>query len=655
MIPLLILYSLINQIYEVEGVVVTAPRFPAYLKDISASVSIIDREMLESQNPSSIGEALRNIAGIDAREYGSPGAVSSISIRGTPSSGVIVLLDGIPLNSIQTGIADISWIDINDVERIEVIKAPVSNLYGANGIGGLINIITRDGLKSNPANAGVRKEIGNVLRRSYLEEYFVNYKIPVNNFNYLIGGKKISSNGGRTNSKCSGFNFNSRLDYNRSKFKIKLGTNLNIRDYGLPGPLPRIDSLNPVPYLGDSTSTSRFDNQSDRIWLNNLILKFDIIENLSFNSSVFHNFQNNKYHTSYFGWEIVEEDYRYSLLKLGMNNSLLWEWNNDKLIIGFDYRYDTLRAEKKSIQAGDTIWYAQAMNYGYWISLMKKLFNNWTINSGFRYDQNISYGGFFSPSLGIVRDISNRLWLKFSFARAFRAPGFNDLYWPIYGNKDLKPEYGDAYEVRIESSPVYNMFTGFSLFLRDIKDRIAWLPTEGGLWKPQNVNYTRIAGAELEMHLKLKDNLKISFDGTYLFARQRNRELIYYDFMTSEMKFEEKERKTAFIPDFTLAIKIRYALAKDFLLNLSTEYTSKRVNYYENWTALPNITMDTKELKPYYLVNLNLNRIFFEHLKISAGIKNLFDISYATQFGNRINDNDYPMPKRTFFAEVFWD
>jgi outer membrane receptor protein involved in Fe transport len=105
----------------------------------------------------------------------------------------------------------------------------------------------------------------------------------------------------------------------------------------------------------------------------------------------------------------------------------------------------------------------------------------------------------------------------------------------------------------------------------------------------------------------------------------------------------------------TFSIRIDQEIKKDFFLNLNTEYTSRRFNYYENWNNLPEITMDTKELKPYYLVNVHLRRKIFEGLMLSLGIRNLFDIHYAVQFGNGLNDRDYPMPGRTFIAGISWN
>ncbi|MGB9721478.1 MAG: TonB-dependent receptor [bacterium] len=655
MIPLFTLFFMLNQVYEVEGVVVTATRYPASLRDICAGTIVIDKETIENNSPSNLGELLKNLAGIDVKDYGSPGAVSSISIRGTPSSGVIVLMDGIPLNSMQTGIADISLIEVDDVEQIEIIKGPVSSLYGANGIGGVVNIVTQTNKASTAGIAKIRQTSGKVIKPFSSSEYFLNYTIPHKNFDYKLTGKKMSSAGGRTNNDCERFSFRNQFGYNLSHLSVRYQMIFLAQNYGLPGPQPLVDSIHPIPNLGDSTASSRYDYQVDRIWLNDFSIRYQPAKNLSLATKFFGNLQHNQYHTQFQSWGITAEDYEYSLSTLGNNTTFIWEQGLDKYVMGFDIRYDSLRAEKNSLQTGDTLWFARAKNYGYWLTVVKRLSVRFTINPGLRYDHNSSYGDFLSPSLGTVSEINQKFWLKLFLARAFRAPGFNDLYWPIYGNKELKPEHGNAYELRLESSPVYNLFAGFSVFFREINDRITWLPTKDGLWKPQNVNHIKITGFETEINTKLSDYLKISFDGTYLIATQKNQELVYYDFINSEMQFQDIERKSAFIPSLTLSVKFDFHFSENMSLNLSTDYTSTRVNYYENWSFLPVISMDTKTLKGYYLVNLSLRRRFFKHLGLILGVKNLLDTSYSIQFGNSIFDKDYPMSRRTAFGEITWN
>ncbi len=654
MIPIIISLCLINQVYEVEDLVVTATRYPAMLKDISAGTIVIDRQTIEAKSPSSIGELLQNLAGIDVRDYGNAGSVSSVSIRGTPSSGVVVLLDGIPLNSVQTGIADLSNIDVHDVEQVEIIKGPVSSLYGANGIGGIINIITRKERISPKADARIRKTAARVLKPCSSTEYSVKYAIPIKTVYYLTKVRQLLSNSGRTNTDMSEFNLKNQIGFRLKQIEIDFQNLFTGKNYGLPGPAPLIDSFHIAPPCGDSTATSIYDNQTDRFWFNNLSAKYRPFSNLRLNTHFFGNFQNSMYHTKYQFWTTTIEDYNYSSTTLGNNTAIIYELGTDKLVAGFDFRYDTLNAEKKSLQTGDTSWSACARNAGYWTAITKRISNNIKLNPCLRYDHNSAYGNFISPSLGIITEINQRFWLKFSIAQAFRAPGFNDLYWPIYGNKDLKPEHGNAYELRIETAPKYNLFTAFSLFRREINDRIAWLPTKDGLWKPENVNYVVINGIETEMRTKIAKNFGIILDATYLFARQKNRELVYYDFINNTMEFCEIERDAAFIPDLTASVKCDYAVVHDFFLNICLNYTSARTNYYENWSALPVIAMDTKRIDPCFLVELNVRKKFLDHFSLKFGVKNLFDRKYAVQFGNSIQDKDYPMPGRTICGEISW-
>jgi len=87
-------------------------------------------------------------------------------------------------------------------------------------------------------------------------------------------------------------------------------------------------------------------------------------------------------------------------------------------------------------------------------------------------------------------------------------------------------------------------------------------------------------------------------------------------------------------------------------LSISGSYSSARKSYYENWNNYPNIAMDTKTLAAYVIFNAGLTRTWFGHLSVAAGCKNLLDVNYATQFGNTIDDLDYPMPPRTFYFQM---
>jgi vitamin B12 transporter len=128
-------------------VVVTATRVPTPVEDIPAGVTVITREEIEQRGYNTLAEALSAVPGVRVAQSGGPGGNGSVFIRGTNSNHVLVLRDGMPINdSSDPGAAFNFGVDtLADVERIEIVRGPMASLYGSGAIGGVINLITRQG------------------------------------------------------------------------------------------------------------------------------------------------------------------------------------------------------------------------------------------------------------------------------------------------------------------------------------------------------------------------------------------------------------------------------------------------------------------------------------------------------------------------------
>ena len=128
-------------------IVVTATRVPTPVLDIPAGVSVIDRQTIEQRGYTTLTEALSAIPGVRVSQSGGPGGNASVFVRGTNSNQVLVLRDGMPLNdaSDASGAFNFGVDTLADVERIEVIRGPMAALYGSGAIGGVINLISRQG------------------------------------------------------------------------------------------------------------------------------------------------------------------------------------------------------------------------------------------------------------------------------------------------------------------------------------------------------------------------------------------------------------------------------------------------------------------------------------------------------------------------------
>lgn len=146
-------------------------------------------------------------------------------------------------------------------------------------------------------------------------------------------------------------------------------------------------------------------------------------------------------------------------------------------------------------------------------------FSPFAIQASLRYDDNEAYGDEVTGSLALGYQVDNYHTLRASMGTAFKAPSFNDLYWPNSGNPDLNPEKSESVEVGVRGQ--YNQwFWDLAAFQNDYDDLIAWAPTSSGLWAPQNINSARIRGAEFASGVEVNDwTLQAAF--TYLDPEDR--------------------------------------------------------------------------------------------------------------------------------------
>ncbi|MBI4247341.1 MAG: TonB-dependent receptor, partial [Candidatus Rokubacteria bacterium] len=130
---------------KMAPVVVTATKVATPQEQLGASVSVITEDDLRVQNHAHVEEALRAVPGVEIQRSGGPGKTTSIKIRGAGAAQVQVLVDGMRVKSPTLGTAELSELSVDAIDRIEVIRGPQSTLYGADAIGGVVNIITKKG------------------------------------------------------------------------------------------------------------------------------------------------------------------------------------------------------------------------------------------------------------------------------------------------------------------------------------------------------------------------------------------------------------------------------------------------------------------------------------------------------------------------------
>lgn len=153
--------ALAQDVTELPGIVVTADRRPEPISRTGSAISVVSREQIETTNPTSLVDALRNVPGLDITETGGPGATTSVRIRGANPGQTLVLIDGIRANDPADVGAGFDFANLlpTAIDRIEVLRGPQTSLYGSDAIGGVVNIITRSGQGQAPRSE-VRTEAG---------------------------------------------------------------------------------------------------------------------------------------------------------------------------------------------------------------------------------------------------------------------------------------------------------------------------------------------------------------------------------------------------------------------------------------------------------------------------------------------------------------
>lgn len=142
-----------NTVSRLDNVVVTASRTPQLEKDVLGDVTVIGKEELQKAGQNSVAEILARQPGVQVNNSGGPQTITGVFLRGAPAQHTQVLVDGVRINSIASGVTNWQAIDPALIERIEIVRGAGSSLYGSGAIGGVVNIITKKGGEDRPLAA----------------------------------------------------------------------------------------------------------------------------------------------------------------------------------------------------------------------------------------------------------------------------------------------------------------------------------------------------------------------------------------------------------------------------------------------------------------------------------------------------------------------
>ena len=492
-----------NQIFSLDEIVVIASKFPERMLDLVASVEVITEEEIEMAQANNLADILSSVSGLEISDYGNAGGIKAISIRGSSPEQVLVMIDGRPANDPQTGKIDLGLIPASIIEKVEIYRGPASAIYGANALGGVVNIITKKG-------KGDSKYAVNVNAGTYgAQDYEASYQGSNDDLSYYFSGNYFTNDGDRENSQLEKIGFLGKFIHQLDQ-QTDLGLTLRYHDYnrGLPG---SIDYPSPEAIQKDRNINLDLTWQKKEEDKDINVNGFYSFQRVFFDNPGMWGHTGPSIHKgNSMGLSFDITDYNFTLGDDDSESQHILTYGGE---VKNDMVDSTDLGERDSVSGAlfiQDVWQPADME-------------DLKITAGIRYDYNQIYGSQLNPRVGLSYRLQDELNFHASIGKAYRAPNFSDLYWPadayVAGNPDLIPEVAWAYEAGLRYMSEEGDFTGeLNIYRKNVENLINWAAGDNGIWIPSNIGTARIDGIEVLLEKDLGDHLRANFGYTYLNA-----------------------------------------------------------------------------------------------------------------------------------------
>lgn len=581
---------------QLEPIVISSSRIPTSLDFSITNTIVIDRVNIENSQAISVTDVLRQQAGVHVQQNGSRGAIGSVFLRNTDPNFVAVFIDGVKVNdptNSRGGSFDFSSIDINSVERIEIVKGAMSSMYGSDALSGVIYITTRPvGERAKSAvsvtagdkgygesSAQVQQRVRDTdvsLNLSYVDEGeqtefsgFVNRAVNLGSDSYLGEGKKLSFRARHNESDASSLPDDSggeefaviREAETRQIRESSLGVSF---DYDI-GPEQsmsvaansflhdeRVDSPGVAPGVRDpfGIPANASDSELKRhyfIWSNNLEVSSDV-----------------------------------------------------QLSFGLDFQ----REDGESVNNMFGAYDLERDNRGVFLEALYRYGDNFTTKLGVRHDRPEDLSAETTANIGFRYRIKHWV-MTLSAGSGFKLPSFYALGNPVVGNPDLLPEESVFWEAGIRQTNNEGLEWHLNIYAYNFKNLVDF---DSATFSLVNRSEVTSEGAEagLQQWLSSADRLAINvaYSETNIIGtntKLRNRPL--------------------------------WRATGQYLRKFSSALTGMISLVYVDEVYESSIATGDVKLDDYYLLNLSLNWQYSQVWKFAGAIENLTDEQYQETVG----------------------
>jgi len=559
----------------------TSPGQQQEIEDVQATVEILDQKTIQSLSGRSVAQVLNEAAGLTIKDTGS---TSNVYMRGFLEDHTLILVDGLRRTG-KYGSSDLNGIALEDIERIEIVRGPMSALYGADALAGVINIITKKARKEDSARLTI---IGGQADNKDRETGILRA-------NTTIGGETVSH--------TFAIELKERGDYREDQTSI---------DTDLPEESKKFFSYSNNIILGDDSLQTRFeylDQDDNSIGLDRFGNPYDEYEKekrYQF-SAIYNHVTENYLIDTNFGYGNSDADVDrgsgsettdYSQAEL---NSYLRHFTSDNVtnIFGIGAKHEDIEVSINSQDADRT-------NYNLLYQNEWDITDNLSTVMGLRHDDYSDFGSTTNPRLSakyVVGDTDFRI----GYGEAFKAPRFLDMYsifrrgpYTITGNPDLQPEESKTYEVAIgHGGDSYRLDLIFHH--SELDNLIASVPDALNpfLRVYNNIDEAEISGTELTFSAILTEGLTVKGSVEYLDTEDK----------TTGERLTDSARVTS---------KLHLAYVHDvmsYFLNVKSWH-----DYY----AAPALPRNSPKVNSNYtVVDAKVNYAYDQNVEFFGGIDNI--------------------------------
>lgn len=552
------------EIIEFQGKFISTP-----YKSANQNITVITKEEIANSPAKSIDEVLQQVPGMDIRRRGANGVQSDIGFRGSSFEQVLLLLNGIRMNDSQTGHNSMNVpVDMDDVERIEIIKGPAARRFGQNAYAGVINIITKT---TSGKKVKISADGGD-------------YKTYGLGFNAQMGNEKFSNSLQANTASSDGYMYNTDYEirnvFYQSKLNIKNGdlklqAGFSEKKFGANG------------FYASKSATEQYEETQASIVSVAHQQKFG---DLKISSNVY--------------WRRGQDMYLYDRNKpdgyrnmhignnVGGEVNSSYQWGLGTTGVGVELRKEFLASNN----LGERNRFVSQVFFEHHFSLLDKKLN---ISPGISWANYSKEGNFFYPGLDVGYNFNQNNKIYGNVARVHRVPTFTDLYYVSkteQGNQNLLPENAISSEIgyQYQDSRILAKVSGF---MRNSENSIDWTKKaiDSPVWYTDNVGKIDTKGVEFELSHRAFDWLKYTAGYTYLDSKISRSGEFVSRYILDNLKHQVVAKlETKFLKYFTNELVYRYNermnLGSYNLLDEKLSFSRKDFSVY---ALITNLT-DTK-------------------------------------------------------------